>query len=63
MNKQSESDSEAQAKEESEAKTARLLALIFGGLIVALIAGMAAIDIYSDKLQGASSSVHDAAEP
>ena len=63
MNKNSEPNPETNAKERAEAKTARLLALIFGGLIVALIAGMAAIDIYSEKLQGGSSSVHDAAEP
>jgi len=62
MDKKSETTSEADARERAEAKTARLLALIFGGLIVALIAGMAAIDIYSERLQGGPSSIHDAAE-
>jgi len=42
-----DTDSETKA----EARTARLLALIFGGLIVLLIAVMAGIDIYADNLQ------------
>ena len=62
MDKRSESTANAEAREKAEAKMARLLALIFGSVIVVLIAGMAAIDIYAEKLQGSQTNVHDAAE-
>ena len=47
MDQDPRQDSERRA----EARTARRLALIFGALIVLLIAAMAGIDIYADNLQ------------
>ena len=47
-------DKKSDSEEKAEARTARLLALIFGGLIVLLIAIMMGIDIYADNLQGQS---------
>lgn len=38
-------------EERARARTARLLALIFGGLIVVLIAIMMGIDLYAENLE------------
>ena len=43
---------EVDARQKAEARTARLLALIFGGVIVLLIGGMFVFDLYAESLQG-----------
>ena len=48
----SESRAEAEARKKAEHKTALLLGVIFGGLIVAMVAGMLAFDLYGEKLDG-----------
>ena len=63
MEERSEANSESEAKKRAEAKTALLLAVIFGGLIAVLIAGMMAIDIYAEQLQGSTSQIKDAPDP
>lgn len=56
MDSKSEHQAEidAEAKQKAEARTARLLALIFGGMIVAMIGGMFALEIYGENQQGQS---------
>ena len=46
------SDTETAARKRAEAKMARILGAIFGGLIVAMIAGMLAFDMYGEKMDG-----------
>jgi len=64
MDKSPEKRAEAEAKHKAEARTARLLAIIFGGLIVAMIAGMLAFDLYAEKKMdnGVTRPPADAAE-
>jgi hypothetical protein len=63
MEKNSQAANNVETKEKSEAKTALLLAIIFGGLVVIMIAGMLAFDIYAEKHSGGSySAPADAAD-
>lgn len=63
MDRKSETDTQAEAKKRAEARRTLLVAVILGGIIVALIAGMMAIDIYAERLEASTSKVHDAADP
>ncbi len=54
MNTGTGTGNESETTRKAEARTTLLIALIFGGLIIALIVGMAAFDLYAEKLQGAS---------
>jgi len=58
-----ESELERDAENERKAKEGRLLFLIFGGLIVVLIALMFFVDYYVESKTGGHRNVHDAAEP
>lgn len=49
MDKKSAALPQAGAKEKAEARTAFLLAVIFGGLIVAAIGGMLVFDMYGEQ--------------
>lgn len=63
MSNNAEINAETEAKNRAEARTARLLAVIFGGVIVLLIGGMLAFDIYAESLHGTSRNAPaDAAE-
>ena len=59
MDRKIEAETEAKKKE----KTKVLLAVVFGGLIVALITVMFFIDSYAESVGAAPRQVHDAAEP
>jgi len=54
MDNKFETAAEAEARKKAEAKASLWFGIIFGGMIVLMIAGMAAIDIYGEKLSGAT---------
>lgn len=58
-----ESELERKAEAEKKAKEGRLLFIIFGGIIVVLIALMFFNDHYAQMKAGGTRNVHDAAEP
>jgi cell division septal protein FtsQ len=63
MNKQSETAAEAEARRKAEARTARILAVVFGLLMIVMIGGMLVFDMYTENLHGSTAKVRDAAEP
>jgi len=63
MKENSEPIDDVAAKKKAEARATRWFGIIFGGLIVLLIAVMAGIDIYMDKVNGNTRSApSDAAD-
>lgn len=62
MDSKSESSAEAVAKKKAEAKATFWVRVIFTGLVVALIAIMAAISIYGENRQGGTAAPADAAD-
>jgi hypothetical protein len=62
MDRKTLSSKEAEEKAKAEARMARLLAAIFGGLIVAMIAGMLVFDAYGEKMAGIMSAPADSAD-
>lgn len=50
------SDNDPVAKKKAVARTAIILAVVFGGMITLMIAGMLAFDIYGEKKTEALSS-------
>jgi hypothetical protein len=48
------SQAKTEAKAAAESRTALLLGLIFGGMIVIMIAGMLAFDMYGEKHTGSA---------
>jgi len=62
MDKKLAMDSDAAARKRAEAKAARLLAIIFGGFIIAAIIGMMVFDSYGEKVSGAMNAPADAAD-
>ena len=52
MDKDPETNADEAAKKKAEARSALLVGLIFGGLIVVLIAGMLAFSIYTERREG-----------
>jgi hypothetical protein len=63
MDQKSETSAEAAARKKAEARAARILAVIFGLLMIAMIGGMLVFDIYTENLHGSPAKVRDAAEP
>ncbi len=61
MNKVPYASSQAEAKSKAKAKTAILLAVIFGGLVVASIAGMLLFDAYGERQARTMGASADAA--
>jgi hypothetical protein len=63
MNRKAGTGTEGEAKKKAEARTALLLAVIFGGLIVIMVGGMLWFDIYAEKVTEAGyKAPADAAE-
>lgn len=62
MDKHPPTPEEIAARKKAEAKNTLLIAIILGGLIVVMIAGMLAFDIYAEKQTGQGSAPAEAAE-
>jgi hypothetical protein len=56
MDKKPETVADVEAKKKADARATFWFGAIFGGMIVLMIAGMAAIDIYMDKVGGTTHS-------
>lgn len=57
MEKKSEPDAEGEAKKRAEARTAMLVGIIFGGLVLVMIVGMLLFDMYAEKHQPGGSDM------
>ena len=62
MDRKSESGDESAAKKRADARAALLVRVIFGGVIVVLIAVMAAISVYGERQTGGAAAPVDAAD-
>lgn len=62
MDKKSETSTASEPKKQADAKSALVVRLIFGGVIVALIAVMAAISVYGERQTGGAAAPVDAAD-
>lgn len=62
MDNKSETSTENEVNKKAEAKATLLVRVIFTGLVLALIAVMAAIAIYGEKLNEGTSPPADAAD-
>jgi hypothetical protein len=56
MNQEIETAVEAEARKKADARASFWFGVIFAGMIVLMIAGMAAIDIYMDNVNGSEHS-------
>lgn len=52
MDKKLAARTEAETRKKSEARAGLILAVVFGGMVVLMIAGMIAFDIYGEKQAG-----------
>jgi len=62
MNIESKDQSDADLQKRAEEKSALILGLVFGGMIMAMIAGMMAFEMYAEKITESTTAPADAAD-